>query len=559
MQLIECVPNFSEGNNQNTLNQIAAAIRSIAGIKLLNIDAGKATNRTVFTFVGEPQNVIDAAFLAIKTAAELIDMTKHQGEHARIGATDVCPLIPIANISMAETAQYAHLLAQKVGTLLHIPVFMYEQAATKPERQNLATIRAGEYEQLAQKLQDPNWKPDYGEAVFNAKSGATVIGARDFLVAYNLNLNTQSVRLANAVAFDVREAGRVKREGHPITGKILKDENGEPQRTQGTLKHVKAVGWYIAEYGIAQVSMNLTNTNATPLHTAFEACIKSAESRGLRVTGSELVGLVPLKVLTDAGTYFLHKQNRSAGVSEQELIHIAIKSLGLDELKPFDPKERIIEYQLKKDTDTALVSMTLTDFANLTASETPAPGGGSVSALVGALAASLTAMVANLSANKRGWEHKTLIYSQTAQKTQHIKDTLMRLVDEDAAAFEQVMIAFALPKETQEAQKIRKQALEQANKTAMQVPFQTMKTVFEVFELIDKMIEEGNPNSITDVGVAALCAKTAVYGAFLNVKINASGIGDKVFVENILSQAEGILFQAIDLEQKLIDKVIERI
>ncbi len=540
------------------IKQITDEIESVEGVRLLDVDPGKATNRTVVTFVGAPEPVIQAAYLAIKKAGEVIDMSRHKGEHPRMGATDVCPLIPIANISMEETAQWAHKLAERAGADLGIPLYMYEAAATSPERRNLATIRAGEYEALPEKLKKPEWKPDYGPAVFNPKAGATVIGARDFLVAYNVNLNTTSERRANSVAFDVREQGRVLRKGDPVEGEIVKDENGEPVRVPGACKAVKGIGWYIPEYGVAQVSMNLTNINVTPLHIAFEECCKSADNRGLRVTGSELVGLVPLKVLTDAGRYFLKKQKWSTGASEEELIHIAVKSLGLDELTPFDPKKKIIEYQLADEKSAPLVHMSLRAFANETAKDSPAPGGGSISAYVGALGAALGTMVANLSAGKRGWDDRMEEFSAWAEKGQALKDSLLKLVDEDTAAFNQIMAAFKLPKETAEEKAARKTAIQAATQYAIEVPLRTMEVSFAIFELAEAMAKEGNPNSVSDAGVSALCARAAVHGAWMNVKINASSLADKGLGANFLQRAASIAEQTDEFERRIVKMVEEK-
>ncbi|MGZ3901576.1 MAG: glutamate formimidoyltransferase, partial [Bacteroidia bacterium] len=490
-QLIECVPNFSEGVDHHIIKQITNEIESIEGIKLLNVDPGKDTNRTVVTFVGEPGPVIEAAFLAIKKAGELIDMSRHKGAHPRMGATDVCPLIPIAGISMEETAEYARKLAKRVGEELKIPVYLYEEAQPDKNRSNLSVIRAGEYEGFFKKIKLPEWKPDFGPAEFDEKRGATVIGARDFLVAYNINLNTTSTRRANSVAFDVREAGRVLREGDPMTGKIVTNADGTPKSVPGSLKAVKAIGWYIQEYGICQISMNLTNINITPVHIAFDEACKKAGERGLRVTGSELVGLIPLKSLLDAGKYFLRKQQRSTGVSEKELIKIAVKSLGLDELAPFKPEERVIEYLLKQVTETKLVNMTLVEFADETASESPAPGGGSIAAYMGSLGASLTTMVANLSSHKKGWDNKWEEFSNWAEKGQHIKDELLRMVDADTAAFNKIMTAFGLPKATDEEKKIRTQAIQDATKYAIEIPFKVMQLSFESMELAKAMAEHG--------------------------------------------------------------------
>lgn len=540
-QLIECVPNFSEGQDMNIIRQITAEIEKVDGVKLLDVDPGKATNRTVVTFVGEPAAVVDAAFLAIKKAAELIDMSKHKGEHPRMGATDVCPLVPVSGISMEETAVWAQKLGKRVGEELQIPVYLYEYAQASEARKNLSVIRAGEYEGFFDKIKQPEWKPDFGPAVFPAKTGATVIGARDFLIAYNVNLNTKSVRLANSVAFDVREAGRVKREGHPVTGKVVKDENGNEVRIPGTCKAVKAIGWFIEEYDVAQISMNLTNYHITPLHIAFDEVCKSATKRGLRVTGSELVGLVPLQPMLDAGRYFLAKQSRSEGVSEEELIHIAVKSLGLDELAPFDPNKKIIEYQLRNAQDSKLVNMSLRGFANETASESTAPGGGSISAYVGTLAASLGVMVANLSAGKRGWDDKVQFFSQWAVKGQALKDELLQLVDEDTKAFGKIMDAMALPKSTEQEKQVRKQAMEDATKYACEVPYKVMQTAYNCLPMLTAMIEVGNPNSITDAAVGVLCVKTAVRGAYLNVLVNASGLDDKQYANDIISKAKALL------------------
>ncbi len=554
-KLIECVPNFSEGNDLNIIKQITDAIESVEGIKLLNVDPGKATNRTVVTFVGEPNAVVEAAFRGIKVAGKLIDMRKHKGEHPRMGATDVCPLIPIAGISMEETAEFARMLGKKVGEELNIPVYLYEAAASKPERKNLATIRAGEYEGLAKKLSDLNWKPDFGEAIFNEQSGSTVIGARDFLVAYNVNLNTKSVKKANSIAFDVRENGRVKRLGDPINGEIVKDEKGNEVRILGTLKSVKAIGWFIEEYDVAQISMNLTNVSITSVHKAFDEVCEKANERGIRVTGSELVGLIPLKSLTDAGIYFLKKQGRSAGVSEPELIHIAVKSLGLDDLGVFEPDKKIIEYVMKaKSKD--LVDMKLKDFADETASESPAPGGGSISAYVGTLGISLATMVANLSATKKGWESEWEEFSDWAVKGQSLKDQLLKCVDEDTQAFNQIMNAFSYPKNSDDEKKIRTQAIQSATKLAIEVPFKVMKLAFESMLIIKEMAEKGNPNSASDAGVGALCARTAVLGAFLNVKINLSGFKDAAYSTSVLNEAKEIAQKTESLE-KLILEIVE--
>ena len=547
-QIIECVPNFSEGVDMNIIKQITDEIEKVEGVKLLDVDPGKATNRTVVTFVGEPQPVIDAAYLAIKKAGELIDMTKHKGEHPRMGATDVCPLIPIAGITMEETVEYAKKLGKRVGEELNIPVYLYESAAQKEDRKNLATIRAGEYEGFSDKIKEANWAPDFGKAIFNEKSGATVIGARDFLVAYNVNLNTTSTRRANSIAFDLRENGRVKEEN----GKKVLDANGVEVREPGLLKSVKAIGWFIEEYGIAQISMNLTNISITPLHIAFDSAVDRAHARGMRVTGSELVGLVPLKSMLDAGKYFLAKQKRSVGISEEEIIKIAVKSMGLDELTPFDPKKKIIEYVMQADSSKKLIDMNLVAFANETASESPAPGGGSISAYVGALGASLATMVANLSSHKKGWDDQWEYFSNYAQKGQTIKDELLKLVDEDTNAFNKIMNAFGLPKNSDEEKQARTQAIQDATLYATQVPLKTMQVCFSGYEIAQAMVEKGNPNSVTDAGVGALCIRTAIYGAYLNVKINASGLKDKIVAEKLVTDANAILQQSNTLEQEII-------
>lgn len=554
-QIIECVPNFSEGRDMTIIRQITDEIEKIDGVRLLDVDPGKATNRTVVTFVGHPKAVIEAAYQAIKKAAEIIDMSKHSGEHPRMGATDVCPLIPISGISMEETAAYAHELGKRVGETLDIPIFMYESAATKPERQNLAIIRAGEYEGMAAKLKDPKWYPDYGTNTFNERAGATVIGARDFLVAYNVNLNTTSVRRANSVAFDVRENGRIKTDAK---GKNVLDASGEPIRIPGACKSVKAIGWFIEEYGIAQISMNLTNINETPLHIAFDECCKSAQSRGLRVTGSELVGLVPKSVLIDAGKHFLKQQKRSVGISEKELIHIAVRTLGLDELSPFDPSKKMIEYLMEDKTSHPLVQKTLVDFANETASESPAPGGGSISAYVGALGVSLGTMVANLSSHKVGWDDKIEYFSQKAEEGQNLKDALIDLVDADTHAFNKIMDALKMPKATDQDKAARKSAMHAATIGAIEVPLKVMKVSLDSMNMLKEMAENGNPNSVSDAGVGALCARTAVEGAALNVRINCSGFDDKEFVTKALAQADEMLKKAKEMEREIIT-VVEKL
>lgn len=559
-QIIECVPNFSEGNDMGIIKQITDKIEEVDGIKLLDVDPGKTTNRTVVTFVGTPDAVVEAAFVAIKKASEIIDMRKHKGEHPRMGATDVCPFVPIAGITMDETVVYARKLAERVGKELNIHVYCYENAAFTEERRNLANCRSGEYEGLSKKLKDSHWKPDFGPSEFNATAGATAVGARDFLVAYNVNLNTTSVRRANAVAFDIREKGRPKREGNTVTGKIVKDAKGNQVMIPGSLKACKAIGWFIEEYGIAQISINLTNISITPVHIAFEESCKKAQERGLRVTGSELVGLIPLKAMIDAGKYFLRKQQRSVGVSENELIKIAVKSLGLDDLKPFHPEEKIIEYIIyKENAKKKLVKMSCTGFANETASESPAPGGGSISAYIGALGVSLGTMVANLSSHKPGWDERWEKFSDWAEKGQKIKDDLLFLVDEDTNAFNKIMDAFGLPKNNDAEKSIRTKAIQEATKLATEVPFKTMEKSYESMNIIKVMAEIGNPNSVTDVGVGALCARSAVMGAFLNVRINASGLEDKSYVEAIIAKGKEIEEKTKAMETEILTIVDSKI
>ena len=562
-QLIECVPNFSEGRDMNIINQIVAQVETVEGVKLLDVDPGSTTNRTVITFVGTPNEVCEAAFRCIKKAQELIDMRHHKGDHPRFGATDVCPLVPVAGITMEETVTYARKLAERVGKELSIPVFCYENAAFQAIRRNLANCRQGEYEALNERICTTEWKPDFGPCEFTdsvAKSGATAVGARDFLIAVNYNLNTTSTRRANAIAFDVREKGRPKREGGSVTGKVLKDENGNPVMIPGTLKATKAIGWYIAEYGIAQVSMNMTNISVTSLHTAFEEVSRCAALRGVRVTGVEIVGLIPKKVLIDAGKFYLAKQQRSLGVSEEEIIKIAVKSMGLDDLKPFNPQEKVIEYLLEADNkEKKLVDMTCIGFANETASESPAPGGGSISAYMGALGAALGTMVANLSSHKPGWDDQWETFSVWAEKGQAIKDELLFLVDEDTRSFNKIMDAFGMPKNTEEEKNARSAAIQAATKYAIEVPFRTMKKAFEVFEICEKMVEIGNPNSVTDAGVGALCARSAVLGAFLNVKINAASLKDKQFVDTVLQQAAEMAAKAQQKESEILSMVNAKI
>jgi glutamate formiminotransferase/formiminotetrahydrofolate cyclodeaminase len=540
----------------SVIQQITAEIESVEGVKLLDVDPGQATNRTVVTMVGTPDEVIEAAFRAVKKASEVIDMRSHHGAHPRFGATDVCPLVPVANITMEEVVEYARKLAKRIGEELQIPIYCYEDAAYIKERRNLAFCRSGEYEGLKDKITKPEWKPDFGPATFNATAGATAVGARDFLIAVNYNLNTTSTRRANAIAFDVREKGRPVREGNPVTGKIKKDENGNQIMMPGTLKGTKAIGWFIDEYGVAQVSMNITNISVTPLHVAFDEVCAKAQARGIRVTGTEIVGLVPKRTLTDAGKYFLAKQERSLGVSEEELIKIAIKSMGLDDLKPFKPEEKVIEYMLgAEDSQKKLVDMTCVGFANETASESPAPGGGSISAYMAALGVSLGTMVANLSSHKPGWDDRWKEFSDWAEKGQQLKDELIHLVDEDTAAFNKIMDALGLPKGTDTEKAARKQALQDATLYATLVPFRTMEKSLEGFAICKAMTEIGNPNSVTDAGVGALCCRSAVMGAFLNVKINAAGLEDKAKAQELIRKGAEIEAKAIAIEQEILAKV----
>lgn len=561
-QLIECVPNISEGRDMNIINQVTAEIEKVDGVKLLDVDPGATTNRTVITFVGEPKPVCEAAFRVVKKAGELIDMRNHHGAHPRFGATDVCPLVPVANIDMGEVTEYARTLAKRIGGELDIPVFCYENAALEPKRRNLATCRQGEYEGLADRIVTPEWKPDFGPAAFSehvAHTGATAVGARDFLVAINYNLNTVSTRRANAIAFDVREKGRPQREGGKVNGKPVKDVNGKTVMIPGTLKGTKAIGWYIKDYGIAQVSMNITSINVAPVHKCFDEVCAKAAARGVRVTGCEIVGLIPKKVLIDAGHYYLQKQQRSLGTSEEEVMKIAIKSMGLDDLKPFDPKEKVIEFLIEDDSKQKLVDMTCTGFAEETASESPAPGGGSVSAYMGALGASLATMVANLTAQKAAYDDQWETYSEWAVKGQAIKNELLALVDEDTDAFNMIMNAFGLPKKTDEEKAARSEAVQAATKYATEVPFRTMNKAFESFTVIRAMVETGNPSSVTDGGVGALCARSAVMGAHLNVKINASSLKDEAFRADILAKAAAIEAAAIKEEAEIIRLVNEKI
>ncbi len=558
-QLIECVPNFSEGQDMEIIRRITDQVDSVEGVKLLDVDPGKATNRTVVTFVGSPDSVVEAAFLAVKMASEIIDMSKHSGEHPRFGATDVCPLVPVSGISMEEAVKYARKLAERIGRELGIPVYCYENAALSKERRNLASVRSGEYEGLKDKLSDPAWKPDFGPAEFVPRSGALAVGARDFLVAYNINLNTTSTRRANAIAFDVRERGRTKREGNPITGKIVKDLQGKPVMIPGSLKEVKAIGWYIEEYGVAQISMNLTNISVTPVHVAFDEVCKRADSRGIRVTGSELVGLVPLDAMLEAGRYFLKKQKRSRGVSDSELINIAVKSMGLDELGEFIPEDKIIEYQLHKGNEKELIDLNLRSFAEETASESPAPGGGSVSAYMGSMGAALATMVANLSSHKRGWDERWEEFSLWAEKGKTIQERLLFLVDEDTRAFNDIMAAFGLPKKSKEEKEARKLAIEAATLHAIEVPFQVMNTSYEGFEVAGAMADIGNPNSVSDAGVGALALYACMEGAWLNVRINAADMKNHERVMAILKSGSELLLKAEDQKNGILTRVGEKI
>ena len=556
-QIIECVPNFSEGRNQEVINEISEAISNTKGVHLLNVDPGQATNRTVMTFVGDPDSVISAAFNAIKTASEKIDMSKHSGEHPRFGATDVCPLIPVSNITFDELIPYAEKLAKKVSEELNIPIYLYEHAAREDKRRNLANVRSGEYEGLNKKINSKEWKPDFGSS-FNKKSGATAIGVRDFLIAYNINLNTKSTRLANAIAFDVREKGRIKRKGHPVIGEIVYDKNGNPDTIPGSLKHVKAIGWYIEEFGIAQISMNLTNITETPIHTVFEEVVKKANARGASVTGSELVGLIPLKSMIDAGKYFLKKQNRSIGIPEEDIIKIAIESLGLNQVKTFDPNKNIIEYYLDKITNKngKLIDLSSRSFSDEVSRETPAPGGGSVSSYVGALGTSLGGMVANLSCNTRGWENKVDIFSEKANEINQLREKLLSLVDEDANSFNSIMEAYKLPKDSEENKQIRSKAIKDATLYAAQIPLNIMVESYNSYEIIEFLAKDGNQNSLSDSGVACLCVHTAIHGAYLNVRIN---LKDATGGEDIMKKADKILKDSHSKKEKIMKLVEDKL
>jgi glutamate formiminotransferase/formiminotetrahydrofolate cyclodeaminase len=553
-QIVECVPNFSEGNDNEVLNSISAAISGSKGVSLLNVDPGKATNRTVMTFVGDPDSVVKAAFNAIKVASEKIDMSKHKGEHPRFGATDVCPLVPVANISLKELVPYAQQLAKMVAEELKIPVYLYEHATKNNKRKNLADVRLGEYEGLQVKLLKKDWKPDFGPTIFNKKSGALAIGVRDFLIAYNINLNTKSTRLANAIAFDVREKGRIKRKGHPVIGEIVKDQKGNPKTIPGSLKNVKAIGWYIEEFGISQISMNLTNINETPVHIVFQEAIKKADKRGVRITGSEIVGLIPLKSMLDTGKYFLKKQNRSIGIPEKDIIDIAIESLGLNQVKKFTPEKNIIEYFLNSlaNDKKKNIELTASEFSDEVTRESPAPGGGSVSAYVGSLGASLGAMVANLSSNKRGWENQVEMFSHIADQINVIRNELLLLVDEDSNAFNMIMLAFKLPNNSEKEKKIRLKSINESTIYAAKVPLKVMEKSYECYDLILKLAKEGNQNSISDAGVACLCVYTAIYGAYLNVKINLKDLPND---KSIIERANDILVKSSTKKRNILNYI----
>lgn len=560
-RIIECVPNFSEGRDPNVIKSITDAIESVKGIKLLDVDPGEATNRTVVTFVGEPEAVTEAAFRGVKRAAELIDMRTHHGAHPRMGATDVCPLIPIAGVTLEECAELSRKLAKRISDELEIPTYCYEAAAFTPERKNLAVCREGEYEALPEKMNHPGKAPDFGDRPFDekaAKTGATTVGARDFLIAVNFNLNTTSTRRANAIAFDVREKGRPMREGGKPNGKPMKDKNGNTIMIPGTLKATKAIGWFIDEYGIAQVSMNITNIGVTPLHEAFDEVCRAAAARGLRVTGTEIVGLVPKRTLIEAGRYFLHKQQRSTGIAESEIIRMAVKSMGLDELAPFNPEEKVIEYLIAPKTEgKKLTDMTCEAFAEETASESPAPGGGSISAYMGALAAALGTMVANLSAHKAGWDDRWKEFSDYADKGHELMARMLHLVDEDTESFNRIMEAIKMPKNSPEEKEARAMALEAATLYATKVPLDTMETACATFPLLEAMAQSGNPASVSDAGVGALAARSAVLGAQLNVRINAAGLTNRAEADRLTSRAEEIALKAIEAEKRVLEIVNE--
>ena len=560
-RIVECVPNFSEGRDKEVIRQIVAAIESSGGVKVLDVDPGEATNRTVVTFVGDPESVVGAAFAGVKRAAELIDMRRHKGAHPRMGATDVLPLIPIAGITLEECAALARDLAKRIAGELHVPTYCYEAAAFRPERKNLAVCRAGEYEALPEKLAHAETAPDFGARPYDegvARTGATTVGARDFLIAVNFNLNTTSTRRANAIAFDVREKGRPVREGNPITGRIVKDAAGNPVMRPGTLRATKAIGWFIEEYGIAQVSMNITDISVTPLHAAFDEVCRRADARGVRVTGTEIVGLVPKRALVEAGKYFLRKQHRSVGISEEEIVRLAVKSMGLDDLKPFKPEEKVIEYLLEAQVEKKrLIDMTCKGFAEETASESPAPGGGSISAYMGALGAALGTMVANLSSHKAGWDDRWEEFSDWAEKGQTVMQELLHLVDEDTAAFNRIMAVFAMPRSTDEERAARSAALQEATLYATEVPLRTMRAALAVFPIVRAMAEEGNPNSVSDAGVGALAARSAAFGARLNVRINAAGLKDRAKADALVSEADALAAEAARLETEVLE-IVER-
>ena len=561
-QIIECVPNFSEGNNLEIIKQITNEIESVEGVKIIDIDPGATTNRTVVTMVGTPDEVCEAAFRGIKKAAELIDMSKQKGAHPRFGATDVCPLIPVSNITMEETVEYARKLAKRIGEEAGVPVYCYEEAAFEEKRRNLANCRSGEYEAVKDRIGTAEWKPDFGPSEFTenvAKSGVTAVGARKFLVAINYNLNTTSTRRANAIAFDVREKGRVKRDGNPVTGKIVYDKNGNKVWNPGLLKATKAIGWFIDEFGVAQISMNMTDLDVTPIHKAFDVVSQSAAERGIRVTGVEIVGVVPLKALIDAGKHYLKKQNRSVGIPEKEIVKIAIKSMGLDDLYPFDPSKKVIEYMLADSSEKRLINMNLVEFADETASESPAPGGGSMAAYMGAMGVSLGVMVANLSSHKRGWDDKWEEFSDWAEKGMAYQEELLKMVDADTNAFNKIMDAFGLPKKTDAEKDTRKQAIQDATKFAIEIPFKTMELCYNSMEVMRAMVEKGNPNSVTDAGVGALAARSGVYGAYMNVRINTADLEDKTFVEDILKKSKDIFDKTTKLEAEIIEIVNNKI
>ena len=562
-RIVECVPNFSEGRDKEVIRQIVAAIESSGGVKVLDVDPGEATNRTVVTFVGDPESVVGAAFAGVKRAAELIDMRRHKGAHPRMGATDVLPLIPIAGITLEECAALARDLAKRIAGELHVPTYCYEAAAFRPERKNLAVCRAGEYEALPEKLAHAETAPDFGARPYDegvARTGATTVGARDFLIAVNFNLNTTSTRRANAIAFDVREKGRPVREGNPITGKVVKDADGNPVMRLGTLRATKAIGWFIEEYGIAQVSMNITDISVTPLHVAFDEVCRKADARGVRVTGTEIVGLVPKRALVEAGKYFLRKQHRSVGIAEEEIVRLAVKSMGLDDLKPFKPEEKVIEYLLEAQVEKKrLIDMTCKGFAEETASESPAPGGGSISAYMGALGAALGTMVANLSSHKAGWDDRWEEFSDWAEKGQTVMQELLHLVDEDTAAFNRIMAVFAMPKSTDEERAARSAALQEATLYATEVPLRTMRAALAIFPFVRAMAEEGNPNSVSDAGVGALAARSAAFGARLNVRINAAGLKDRAKADALTAEADAIAAEAARLEAEVLEIVEQKI